>query len=392
MRIIYFIESYVAGGSDMIAKTVLNNLKANDIFLFVNKRADFSILKSNLNSEIKVIEYSLFTPKEIYAIFNQFKKIKVLNLFLKMLSHLLIHFLIIYSIAYFYIHFKKINATNFFSHNGGHPGGLFNGTSVISASFISSIKQKFYVYHSNPIKYKISSILLDFFLDKMIEKSSKLVTISKTSSEEILKKRFIKNKPIVIHNGIPKKKIKKYSETNKLKILNIGYFDFNKNQILLLKSLMILKNKFKNIHLTFIGKTVDNEVRYRFNNFLIVNNLKSFVTVIDFQMKIDKYYYESDLLICTSFIEGLSLSILEAMSIGLPIISTDTGGVNEQVINNQNGFIIKNNDPIKLSNKIEFFFENKKKLEIMGRESYKIFNDKFALNKMIKSYNNLLND
>jgi len=219
-----------------------------------------------------------------------------------------------------------------------------------------------------------------------------LVTISKTSSEEILKKRFIKNKPIVIHNGIPKKKIKKYSETNKLKILNIGYFDFNKNQILLLKSLMILKNKFKNIHLTFIGKTVDTEVRNRFNNFLIVNNLKSFVTVIDFQMKIDKYYYESDLLICTSFIEGLSLSILEAMSIGLPIISTDTGGVNEQVINNQNGFIIKNNDPIKLSNKIEFFIENKKKLEIMGRESYKIFNDKFALNKMIKSYNNLLND
>ena len=58
------------------------------------------------------------------------------------------------------------------------------------------------------------------------------------------------------------------------------------------------------------------------------------------------YYYKSDVLICTSFVEGLSLSILEAMSIGLPIISTDTGGVNEQIVSEENGYIIENNNPL----------------------------------------------
>lgn len=391
MRLIYFIESYVAGGSDNIANKLLNNLNFDQLFLFVNKRADLSILKRNLNSKIVIIYYSLYTPNEIHVFFNRFKKLKIINLTLKFFSYLITHLITLYSIIYFYNRFKKLKPTHIISHNGGHPGGLLNRTSLIASAFVYSIKNKYYVYHSNPIKFKVHNIFLDFCLDRLIEKHSKLITISNSAADEILKKRFIKKKPIVIHNGLSKKHIKVYKNDKTLKLLSVGYFDFNKNQILLLKSLTQIENNIlNNIHVTFVGKVVDSEAKINFDEFLIKNNLEKNVTIVGFEPNIDKYYYRSDLLICTSFIEGLSLSILEAMSIGLPIISTNTGGVNEQVFNNINGFVIKNNDPKGLSKKILFFYDKREKIEYMGRESYNIFANKFDEKKMINSYSNLL--
>ena len=42
-----------------------------------------------------------------------------------------------------------------------------------------------------------------------------------------------------------------------------------------------------------------------------------------------------------------------------------------------------------LSNKIQYFIENKESIIQMGKESYKKFNSKFELKKMIDSYNSL---
>ena len=52
-------------------------------------------------------------------------------------------------------------------------------------------------------------------------------------------------------------------------------------------------------------------------------------------------------------------------------------------------YIIENNNPLHLSNKIEYLIKNRKVIEIMGRKSHKIFKNKFDINKMISNYNNL---
>ena len=52
----------------------------------------------------------------------------------------------------------------------------------------------------------------------------------------------------------------------------------------------------------------------------------------------------SDIFVLTSEWEGLPLTILEAASKKLPIISTDVGGVNNFVKNNENGYLVNYND------------------------------------------------
>ena len=175
-----------------------------------------------------------------------------------------------------------------------------------------------------------------------------------------------------------------------MKILHIGYFDYNKNQVLLLKSLVnLIARNIKNIHITFVGNIVDINVKNRFDDFLKDNDIKNYVTVTGFIEDTMPYYYGSDLLICSSFVEGLPISILEAMSVGLPIISTNVGGVNEQIDHGINGFLIETNNPLDLSNKIQYFIENRGSIIEMGKASYKKFNSKFGLKKMIDSYNSL---
>ena len=66
-------------------------------------------------------------------------------------------------------------------------------------------------------------------------------------------------------------------------------------------------------------------------------------------IKISKFLENSDIGILTSNEEGLSNSILEYMSYGLPVLATKVGGNVEQVFNNKNGFLVGKDDDLKLS-------------------------------------------
>ena len=57
-----------------------------------------------------------------------------------------------------------------------------------------------------------------------------------------------------------------------------------------------------------MGNTVDKGAKMKFDNFIKNNNLNKYVTVEGFIKDTTPYYYENDLLICTSFVEGLPLS------------------------------------------------------------------------------------
>ena len=61
MKLIYFVESYIAGGSDKIAQILLGNLNFSEIILIINKRADKKIILNKLNNNIRVKYYNLIT-------------------------------------------------------------------------------------------------------------------------------------------------------------------------------------------------------------------------------------------------------------------------------------------------------------------------------------------
>lgn len=90
-------------------------------------------------------------------------------------------------------------------------------------------------------------------------------------------------------------------------------------------------------------------------------NLTSYVTFpgwIDSEQR-DKLLADSDLFMLPSYHEGLPMAILEAMSWGLPIITTPVGGIPEVVIEKQNGLLITPGNVQQLSQAMQSLIQNK---------------------------------
>ena len=61
---------------------------------------------------------------------------------------------------------------------------------------------------------------------------------------------------------------------------------------------------------------------------------------------VENYLSDADIYVASSIFEGLPLSMLEAMSAGLPIVSTNVGGVHDIVENEKNGILIDFGDKL----------------------------------------------
>lgn len=84
------------------------------------------------------------------------------------------------------------------------------------------------------------------------------------------------------------------------------------------------------------------------------------------------YYQEASIFVMTSFNEGMSNAMLEALASGLPVISTETGGARELVKEDLNGFFIRMKNSEDLAEKIKRLLANPGLREKMGEESRKI--------------------
>ena len=120
-----------------------------------------------------------------------------------------------------------------------------------------------------------------------------------------------------------------------------------------------------------------------------LGELIEFVGWVDGNQKID-LLNNSNVFILPSYNEGLPIAILEAMSYGLAIISTNVGGIPEIV--NQNGILINPGDKIKLTEAIFRYINNDYYTE--SKVSQKIVKEYYpdAVKENLKSiYLNILN-
>lgn len=107
---------------------------------------------------------------------------------------------------------------------------------------------------------------------------------------------------------------------------------------------------------------------YLRNNMALDNiEYRGFVT----QDKIIAEYQKSDVYIFPSLCEGLSLSVLEAMSCGLPVLLSDHSGANDVVVDKTNGMVFTVGDDEMLENQIRWFLHNRDQLQFMSKNARK---------------------
>lgn len=92
-----------------------------------------------------------------------------------------------------------------------------------------------------------------------------------------------------------------------------------------------------------------------------------------------------DILLLMSISEGLPMSIIEAQSLGIPVITTDVGGIPEIITHESNGLIVKR-DVTDLTNAIDRLIDNKDLRQLMSIRSMENFQSKFTVQMMSEKY------
>jgi glycosyltransferase involved in cell wall biosynthesis len=157
---------------------------------------------------------------------------------------------------------------------------------------------------------------------------------------------------------------------------SVGSFEERKGQTILLEAVKMLKESTApNIHALIVGEGPDEEMLKAKTKELGIEKNVSFFPFTDEP----NYIFERlDILTLPSlYKEGLPNVLLEAMSMGLPCISTNIAGIPEIIHNNKNGYLIRPNSVTELTEAIEKLWINKTNCTKMGNNARKLMEDKF---------------
>jgi glycosyltransferase involved in cell wall biosynthesis len=96
-----------------------------------------------------------------------------------------------------------------------------------------------------------------------------------------------------------------------------------------------------------------------------------------------------DAFVLASKFEGLPLTVLEAMSAGLPVIASNVGGVGELVQDGRNGLLFGSDDENELIGKVEHLIRNPEERLRMGRAGRAMVELQFTAERMTRQYEEL---
>lgn len=207
----------------------------------------------------------------------------------------------------------------------------------------------------------------------------KIVHVSqKSKSEQFLAKR----KAVVIYNGVSKKNLllkkKNLSEVN---FLFVGRLTKEKGVDILIDAFNEICPKNSSVHLYLVGQgEIDSSYKHYEN-----------IHFEGFSTDLEPYYLKTDWYISLTSKENCSISVLDALSYGIPVITTAVGGNPELVQNCKNGFIVEQSK----NSVIELF---NSKLKNVSAEQYSAlsnaalnaYEEKFSLEKQKQTYKKLL--
>jgi glycosyltransferase involved in cell wall biosynthesis len=95
------------------------------------------------------------------------------------------------------------------------------------------------------------------------------------------------------------------------------------------------------------------------------------------------YIEDADVYVLPSFYgEGTPRTILEAMAVGRPVITTDAPGCRETVIQSENGFLVPVRDVPTLVKAMEQFINHPELITSMGKRSRQIADEKYDVHKV----------
>ncbi len=214
--------------------------------------------------------------------------------------------------------------------------------------------------------------------------------VSQAIGKEAMKYGAEKEKIKVIHSSVKDELLKinssAYKSNENFEIVSVGRHHWKKGYHYALDAMKILKDEGVEFKYTIIAQgELPEEIIFMLDDY----NLKNYVSVIKGMPynELIKYLEKCHLLLLPSVEEGIANVVLEAMAAGVPVLTTDCGGVNEVITDRLNGYIIPVRDPDMIVKKVKEFLkagpEIKSEMILRAKET---INNEFSREKQIKDF------
>lgn len=228
----------------------------------------------------------------------------------------------------------------------------------------------------------------------LVKITNQVTAISSATKDALTQFEFIPSDKIkVVYNGIKALQVNSEHVSNIKTELDIkdesivfgtvARLDPIKNHKMMLNAFKLVKDRYKNARLIIVG---DGEELQNIISTIDQLGLRQDVTLTGYKTNPTSYLATFDTYLLSSFSEGTSMTLLEAMSMSKPCVVTDAGGNKEIVLNDETGFVTPNNDAEGFAGAMIKLVENPQRHKKMSEKSADRYRELFSDNAMNKTY------
>jgi glycosyltransferase involved in cell wall biosynthesis len=169
-------------------------------------------------------------------------------------------------------------------------------------------------------------------------------------------------------------------------LLFVGRLAAIKDLPTMIKAVAIAVSSVPDLQLWIVGHGA---VRQELEDLVHQLNMEKHVTFWGERLDVAHFFSAADVYTMSSVSEGLPMSLLQAMSVGLPAIVTDVGGMAEVVRNAESGICTPVGDPASMATAIAELASAASQRAKFAARAISAYNANFTLEKMDSAYTNL---
>jgi len=254
---------------------------------------------------------------------------------------------------------------------------------LIALLRLARVKRIYHLHNKGVSQHQVN--LINKFLYGFVFKNAEVILLSDLLYQDI--KSFVpESKVSICPNGtedaFPDFKPRFNPNKSKIKIVFLSNLIESKGVFVLLDACSLLQQKNIDFECDFIGAEGDVTISH-FDNKVIQHQLNSKVHFLGkkYGKEKNEILKNSDIFAFPSYYsnECFPLVLLEAMSAGLPVISTFEGGIPDIVKEGVTGYLVPQRDSVALANQLERLILNQELRFKMGNAARKKFESRFKL-------------
>lgn len=199
-------------------------------------------------------------------------------------------------------------------------------------------------------------------------------------------------KSICIYNGFDFNRTKALSDSDSIRkelgietkfvVGMVASFSIYKDYKTYYTAAEVLLKERKDITFLAIGDFTDSVESEK----LINPEFRNYFRLLGRRSNVESFVNSMDVCVLATFTEGISNSILEYMSLEKPVIATDGGGTNEIIEDYKTGYLVKVSNPIELAEKMAILLNEKELCNRMGKAGKQRVEALFSINKMVYAF------